>query len=80
MRVIRCLLLSALVLLLLPLPYFWLDYHPGYILLILIGPVPLLIGVIRVLSWPAPDWGRIQRRFKWIMLAGMASIFMGIYG
>jgi 4-hydroxybenzoate polyprenyltransferase len=71
--------LTILIFALLPLPYFWLDYHRGYYLLILLGPVPLLIALLRGLSSPFPDWGRIQQRFKWLMLAGMAAIFVGIY-
>lgn len=64
--------------LLLPIPHFWLNYHLGYTLLVLVGPVPLLIIMLRSLSQPRVDWSRIQKHWKWIMLAGMAAIFVGI--
>ncbi len=71
-------ILSACVLVLLPLPYLLLDYHPGYFLLILLGPLPALIAVLRGLTPPATDWGRVQRRLKWVMVSGMAAIFVGV--
>jgi geranylgeranylglycerol-phosphate geranylgeranyltransferase len=76
---IAVMLLSVLVLLMLPLPYLWLDYHAGYVLVALIAVVPLLIAMLFRLSRAAPDWKRIQKLCKWVMLAGMAAIFIGIY-
>ena len=72
-------LLTSAILLLLPLPYLVLHYHPGYVVLVLVGPMPLLISVMLSLSRPLPAWGKIQRHFKIIMLAGMSAIFAGIY-
>jgi 4-hydroxybenzoate polyprenyltransferase len=71
-------LVTALVLALLPIPYLWLDYHPSYGLLILLGPVPLLFLVLQNLSRTIPDWGKIQRTLKGAMLAGMLALFVGI--
>ncbi len=71
-------LVTTLILALLPIPYLWLNYHAGYGLVALIGPLPLLVIVLKKLFTHVPDWGGIQRNLKWVMLAGMLAIFAGI--
>lgn len=68
-------------LLLLPYPGFFLEYHPLYMIFAAVGPAPLLLWTLASLLRPsghAPDWGRIQRRIKWTMLAGMLALLGGV--
>jgi geranylgeranylglycerol-phosphate geranylgeranyltransferase len=71
-------LLCLLILGSLPIPYFWLGYHWSYGLLILIGPLPLLLGIEKNLWRSHSDWRTIQKHLKGIMLAGMVAILVGI--
>jgi geranylgeranylglycerol-phosphate geranylgeranyltransferase len=73
-------LLTALVLLILPLPALVTGYRMGYAVLALLGPAPLLAVNLKDLGRADPDWGKLQRRCKWVMLAGMLAIFAGVYG
>lgn len=67
-----------LVVLLLPVPWLYLRYHTGYVVLAALGPLPLLATVLAALKRTGTDWGAVQRRLKWTMLAGMAAILAGV--
>ncbi len=69
--------LTFTVILLLPLPYFFMEYHVGYLLAIAFGALPLLLLELGSLSKANPAWTQIQKRWKSIMLAGMVAILIG---
>jgi hypothetical protein len=64
--------------LLLPIPAFFLDYHPAYGVLAALGAAPLLAWSLRDAFRKFPDWGPLQRRLKWTMLTGMIAILAGV--
>lgn len=66
------------VVLMLPVPWLHLHYHTGYAVLAALGPLPLLATILAALKHPVPDWNAIQRRLKWVMLAGMLAILAGV--
>lgn len=71
--------LALLLLLLLP-PYFRGYFGLVYLLLVLFGVAPVLLGVIGQL-WPGPDavrLGRLARVLKWDMLVGICAIWFGL--
>jgi len=70
--------LTAVVLALMPLPTAYLGYGPGYAVLSLLSAAPLLLLLLRDMFRPNPDYGRCRRRFKWLMLAGMAALTAGM--
>lgn len=69
--------LIALVIAALPLAYFLGNRSGLYAAFALLGPLPLLLGVGRDLLGKHPDAGALQRRMKWVMLAGLAAILAG---
>ncbi|MDQ3001177.1 MAG: geranylgeranylglycerol-phosphate geranylgeranyltransferase [Fibrobacterota bacterium] len=68
------------VILLLPMPWLRLGYHAGYPIVAALFALPLLATILAALRLPGTDWGAVQRRLKWAMLAGMAAIFAGVQG
>jgi geranylgeranylglycerol-phosphate geranylgeranyltransferase len=72
--------LAVLVILLLPLPVFFLRYRPAYGVPAGLGALPLLLLIVYAMTIPATDWNQVQRRWKLVMLAGMAAIFVGVRG
>jgi len=71
--------LAVLLLLLLP-PFFQGYFNLIYLLLVLFGVVPVLVGTIGQL-WPGPDsvrLGRLARLLKWDMLVGICAIWFGL--
>jgi geranylgeranylglycerol-phosphate geranylgeranyltransferase len=70
----------VLVLLLLPVPWLRLGYRPGYPIIAALGPLPLLAVILAALRHGGTDWKAVQRRLKWVMLAGMAAIVAGVSG
>jgi geranylgeranylglycerol-phosphate geranylgeranyltransferase len=69
-----------LVVLLLPLPWLHMQYRAGYAILALLGPLPLLATILANLRRPEPNWNGVQKRMKWVMLAGMVAILAGVIG
>lgn len=55
-----------------------LDYHAAYGVLAALGAGPLLAWSLGDAFRKEPEWGRLQRRLKWTMLAGMAAILAGV--
>ncbi len=71
--------LCLLILLLLPLPLA-LGWTRLYGMLALMGPAPLLLGIGLKLTKPTlspAEAGVLQRRVKWVMLAGLVALLAG---
>jgi 4-hydroxybenzoate polyprenyltransferase len=64
-------------LMLLPYPALAMEYHPLYAFAAGV-PGALLVWLLALALRAAPPWGRIQRRLKWTMLAGMLALLVGV--
>lgn len=77
--------LTLALLVLLPMPIWLYEWHRGYGFLAMVGPAPLLLGIGLKLSTKsgtgsrqiAPDYGRLQQRYKGVMLAGLVALLGG---
>ena len=72
--------LAVLLLLLLPVPMLFLHYRSAYALPTVWAALPLLLLILYSVSKVSPQWGKVQRYWKWFMLAGMLAILAGVRG
>jgi geranylgeranylglycerol-phosphate geranylgeranyltransferase len=69
--------ITLVLLLALPLPSILLHWNRWYMLMAMMGPAPLLLGMGLRLQSAHPDYGALQRRYKWIMLTGLIALLGG---
>jgi 4-hydroxybenzoate polyprenyltransferase len=70
--------LVALLLAFLPLPVAFFGYRWPYLVLATVGVAPFLIALFAELSKLRANYGRCQRYLKWVMLGGMAALWVGV--
>ena len=69
---------TVLILALLPMPLVYLNYKRPYAVASALLAAPVLLALILELAKPAADYSKCQRRFKWLMLGGMAALLAGV--
>ena len=72
--------LVVLLLLFLPVPLLFFDYHARYALVLLVAATPVIILLLRALARDGGDFTAAQKLLKLLMLAGMAAILAGTVG
>ncbi len=71
--------ICIVVILLLPVPWLHLGYHAGYPILAALVVLPLMATIIAAVVRPGTHWREVQKRLKWVMLAGMIAVLAGVF-